>query len=352
MSIVNPLLDKYEYFIFDMDGVITSEQNYWDIAALTVYELLNSKAYYGKRTLVPEELLENVKDIRALVFSGDKTITLLKERGVNSNWDLGYAVFSYMLSGRFSSYDNVYSYICQNPDLSAFDIYEECAFLLSDALSLPEKECMRNEKVWLICRDVFQEWYLGSSGFEELYGKKSVSPDKKSMEAREIPVIPKEDIVKTLSTLRNAGKKLLIATGRSTREVSFPLRLWDISRYFDKNGIATYTYIEECEASMARRGVSLQLTKPEPYIFLKALFGTDYPDEKILSGQYDSSLIEKALVIGDAGSDILASRAMGCDFLAVLTGVSGEKAKRYFEELHAEYIFPSVKGMITEGDTE
>lgn len=350
MARVNPILDKYEYFIFDMDGVITSEQNYWDIAALTVYELLYSKAYYGKESLSPGELSENVKKIRSLVFSNDKTITLLKERGVNSNWDLGYIMFSYMLSGGFSSFDAVYSHISQASEKLAFDIYGECASLLSEALSLPKEACTRNNKMWLLCRDVFQEWYLGSSGFEALYGKRSMSPRKKSMEEREIPVIPLEQIVKTLSALRSSGKKLLIATGRSTREVSFPLDLWDIRRYFEPRGIATYTYIEECEADYALRGVSLQLTKPEPYIFLKALCGTDYPDEKILSGLYDKSLLEKTLIIGDAGSDILAARAMGCDFSAVLTGASGEKARSYFEGLRSEYIFPSVADMITEGD--
>ena len=34
-------LDKYDTVIFDMDGVITSEQNYWNCAALTVWEYLN-----------------------------------------------------------------------------------------------------------------------------------------------------------------------------------------------------------------------------------------------------------------------------------------------------------------------
>ena len=36
-------LDKYDTVIFDMDGVITSEQNYWNCAALTVWEYLNYK---------------------------------------------------------------------------------------------------------------------------------------------------------------------------------------------------------------------------------------------------------------------------------------------------------------------
>jgi phosphoglycolate phosphatase-like HAD superfamily hydrolase len=291
-----------------------------------------------------------VKKIRAEVFANDSLITLLKERGVNSNWDLAYGVFAYMLSGHFSSYEDVFNYISQNPDLLAFDIYEECAHLLSEKTQLPVSDCGRNEKLWIMCRDVFQEWYLGSAEFEKMYNKAPVSSDKVSMEEREIPVIDEKDIYDTLSALHASGKKLLIATGRSTREVSFPLDLWNIRSFFEPNGIATYTYIEDCERKMAECGIAVQLTKPEPYIFLKALYGTDYPDEKILSDDYDSSLIKKALIIGDAGSDILAAKKMGCDFLAVLTGVSGEKAKSYFEEQHAEYIFPSVREMIDKID--
>ena len=52
--------------------------------------------------------------------------------------------------------------------------------------------------------------------------------------------------------------------------------------------------------------------------------------------------------MGDAGSDILASKAMGADFLAVLTGVSGEKGRAYFEETGAEYILPNVLYMVEE----
>lgn len=63
-----PFLDKYEYIIFDMDGVITSEENYWDIASLTVFELLYSSAYYGKNSFDPQDALKNVKKIRSKVF--------------------------------------------------------------------------------------------------------------------------------------------------------------------------------------------------------------------------------------------------------------------------------------------
>lgn len=339
-------LDKYEYIIFDMDGVITSEENYWDIAALTVYELLNSNAYYGTMPFDPHNALLNVKNIRREVFLEDKIITLVKERGVNSNWDLGYIVFAYMLSGKCKSYKEVYDYISQS-SLMAFDLYSECARLLSEKLNLPISLCSRNELIWNMCRDVFQEWYFGSDEFEVFYNTKPRCPGKESMEMREIPVIDLSDVLDVLKTLKDSGKKLMIATGRSDRDVSNPMKLWDIRKYFEPDAIATYTHIMNAEDYFLQKGKKVLLTKPEPYIFLKALYRTDYPDDKIISGDYDESLLSKALVVGDAGSDIQAAKRMGCDFLAVLTGVSGERARGYFESENAEYILPSIKAMIT-----
>lgn len=346
MSTVAHFLDKYEYIIFDMDGVITSEENYWDIAALTVYELLNAPHYYGEKPFDPIDALNRVKEIRSEVFFNDKTITLVKERGVNSNWDLGYIVFTYMLTGKCKSYKEVYGYIAESC-LMAFDLYEECARLLSEKLNLPLEACRRNDIIWNMCRDCFQEWYFGSDEFEVFYNVKPRCSGKASMEMREVPAINLPDIINVLEKLKQSGKKLMIATGRSDRDVSNPMKLWDIKKYFEPDAIATYTHIIKAEEHFLQKGKKVLLTKPEPYIFLKALYRTDYPDEKIISGDYDKSLISKALVVGDAGSDLFAAKKMGADFLAVLTGVSGEKAKAYFESENAEYILPSIKAMIT-----
>lgn len=338
-------LEKYDYIIFDMDGVVTSEENYWDIAALTVYELLTSSTYYGKDNFDPVWALENVKAIRSEVFVDDKIITLVKDRGVNSNWDLGYVVFAYMLSGKCKSYSEVYEYISKS-SLKAFDLYNESALLLSGVLNLPVSDCSRNEKVWNMCQNVFQEWYFGSDEYYNFYNIKAKCPNKMSMEMREIPVINLSDIVNVLSTLQKNGKKLMIATGRSDRDVSNPMKLWNIRGYFEPSSIATYTHIVKAEEYFLSKGEKIILTKPRPYIFLKALYGTNYPDEKIISGDYDHSLLKKALVVGDAGSDLFAAKQMGCDFLAVLTGVSGEKGRSFFQNENAEYILPSIKGMI------
>ena len=101
------------------------------------------------------------------------------------------------------------------------------------------------------------------------------------------------------------------------------------------------------DAAAEKRLNTNALTKPHPYMFLKALYGTDYEDEKIINGEYDAERIKKTLIVGDAGSDILAAKAMGADFCAVLTGVNGKEARAYFEDLKAEYILDCVTDMLT-----
>ena len=58
-------LDKYDTVIFDMDGVITSEQNYWNCAALTVWEYLNTTAV---KKLMPQSVCKIFQKSEATFF--------------------------------------------------------------------------------------------------------------------------------------------------------------------------------------------------------------------------------------------------------------------------------------------
>ena len=77
---------KTDAVLFDMDGVITSEENYWTSAALTVAEYMSMSAGADVDT---EMYMRRADKIRERVFCGDRLIGLLKAKGVNSNWDLG-----------------------------------------------------------------------------------------------------------------------------------------------------------------------------------------------------------------------------------------------------------------------
>ena len=51
---------------------------------------------------------------------------------------------------------------------------------------------------------------------------------------------------------------------------------------------------------------------------------------------------EEVLVVGDSLADLLAARQLGCQFAAVLTGLSGKDARHDFEQHKADYILDSV----------
>src|ERR1700694_4074341 len=78
--------------IFDLDGVITSEEAYWDAAGLTLHEMLYSPRYWGLHEIHyhPVQTAAESRQIsRATV--PEAQILALKGRAINSNWDTCYA---------------------------------------------------------------------------------------------------------------------------------------------------------------------------------------------------------------------------------------------------------------------
>jgi len=83
--------------IFDLDGVITSEEAYWDAAGLTLHELLYSPHYWGldkgklssDNQYHPANTALESRHISRAVFS-EHEILALKGRSINSNWDTCY----------------------------------------------------------------------------------------------------------------------------------------------------------------------------------------------------------------------------------------------------------------------
>ncbi len=83
--------------IFDLDGVITSEEAYWDTAGLTLHELLYSPRYWnvGAETgpYFPAATAVESRRISRATFP-ESEIMALKARAINSNWDTCYAAVS------------------------------------------------------------------------------------------------------------------------------------------------------------------------------------------------------------------------------------------------------------------
>ena len=84
--------------VFDLDGVITSEEAYWDAAGLTLHELLYSPRYWNTAEgqlgsdgqYYPVTTAEESRRISRSLFPVTE-IQALKARAINSNWDTCYA---------------------------------------------------------------------------------------------------------------------------------------------------------------------------------------------------------------------------------------------------------------------
>ncbi len=334
-------LDKYDTVIFDMDGVITSEQNYWNCAALTVLEYLSKNS--GK-TIDAAWCMEHIADIRKKVFSDDKLISALKGRGVNSNWDLGYVtvLIAWIVNGKddWDDFGAVLDYANKLPE-NIIDVYDELAKKCSEAVGFDYEWLKRNALMWQTMRDIFQTWFLGDDLFKENYGYTPLVNGKKGLIYREEPIVDKDKLCEMLRLL-SVNKRVCTGTGRPKIEMLPPITDWGVKKYFAPDGLCNYDHVVAAEKALNNNA----LTKPHPYMFLKALYGTDYDDKKIIDGDYDKEKIKTTLIVGDAGADILAAQAMGADFCAVLTGIQGEGARGYFEKLGATYILNSVEDFL------
>lgn len=329
-------LNKYDTVIFDMDGVITSEQNYWNCAALTVWEYLNYNRGININAAVG---MKNYPKIRKKVFCNDELISVLKSKGVNSNWDLGYVtVLIAWICKIEEDFEPVLEY-AKNLSDNIINEYDKLAKKCSQISGFDYEWLKRNGLMWQTMHTLFQEWFLG----EELWGKPSMHPGKTGLLLNEEPIVNKDKLRRLLKEL-SESKRLCTGTGRPQIEMMKPIEDWGVKQYFAADGLCNYDHVVAAETALNNNA----LTKPHPYMFLKALYGTDYDDAKILDGSYDREKIQKTLIVGDAGSDILAAKAMGADFCAVLTGVSGRSAKGYFEEMGADYILDDVCSMLEE----
>ncbi len=331
-------LSKFDAVIFDMDGVITTEKMYWRAAGLTVAELI-----CGKENLTDSDELYNC------IFRSGETIKLIKNLGVNTNYDLAYVVYCTYVAVNPAAHEitdenfqKVYERI-KKDRIFAPVLYEACCTCAAKALGMDPKKLARGASpFWDRLIKIFQLWYLGTENYNNLTGSKETAHRSGLCKTDTYPAVSMENLHDTLKFLRNKGLKLGIGTGRPLSEALFPLKLWNIYDYFEKNMICTFTEVEKAEKALKTGGT---LTKPHPFVFLKSLFGNTYSDEKLICGAYPKDAPKRALVVGDAAADLLAAKQGGFPFLGVMTGVDGKAAKKFFEENGADYILPSISEM-------
>lgn len=368
----------FHTILFDVDGVILSEERYFDASALTVWELLSSPQYLGVDsgmpfTAQPEE--ELIRLVRQKVFANDEVLYFIKDRGINANWDMVYLTFAYhliryleaSLPGReeeirswlhrpwdeeaireFASWNTPYA-----PRWDDFvldfgkgkaqkqELLLDLNRIAEERLKMPSRQFGRNSALWDLCQQVFQEWYLGEEKSPLSTGLAPRQKGKRGFLRDEIPLVPPGELASLLQSLKEAGIRLGVGTGRPHIETVEPLESIGVLPFFEEERIVTASDVLEAER---RHPECAPLAKPQPYTYLKGLYGKQTPDEEIfgLSLPLPPEEASGVLVVGDSVADLMAARSMGCTFCAPLTGLSGQEARGTFEELGADYIVDNV----------
>jgi phosphoglycolate phosphatase-like HAD superfamily hydrolase len=359
-------MNNLELLIFDLDGVITSEQKYWNTARLTVWEMLCQPPYlgltnhFGAQILTPATVL-----IAGERVIGTNFITELKNRAVNSNWDLTFFVLSLQLVAILAQLDpdQLATMQAEHHQVSPLDLpaqLQKIGSLASQIQLDPERSQQTIQQfwqesidlkgtavqaqvpifaqrilghsleifnshgaLWELCYRNFQTWYEGNKGYQ--------LPDDET-------VLPVPEIQQILATLQQRYQ-LAIATGRPRNETIIPLTKLGLIDYFAADRIVTYE-----EVLAAEKLVNTKLGKPHPFIVLKAI----YPEKTDTELLQITHIAHPAVAyIGDAASDVVAAQAAGCWSIGVLTGFGVDLAykRELLGKIGCQQIIPSIAAL-------
>ncbi|HEU0003829.1 MAG TPA: HAD hydrolase-like protein, partial [Ktedonobacteraceae bacterium] len=376
--------------IFDLDGVITSEEAYWDAAGLTLHELLYSPRYWGLH--FQENMGDEPRYYRPAQTPGESRrisratlpesqILALKGRAINSNWDTCYAAVCLHLVSLLNDgqkgkgqiereYSQLFPLLpwdigwlarfrqhitgqaAQRLDiarifaLSAFHDAVGLALInrfdayASEMLGCPIEDVFsRHSPFWEFCRSIFQEWYLGDELYEQTYGHAPAQSGKPGCIHFEQPLLLTEKISATLEALRQQQYSLGFATGRVYQEAAYPLRMYGLFDYFDEQHVSTYDAVERAEAHLRKQGDQTLLSKPHAFPFLYAV---DHDYEEVIIQRHTIQPAAPCIVIGDSTSDILGGRATGALTVAVLTGTRTAEARDLLAQSQPDFTIDDI----------
>jgi phosphoglycolate phosphatase-like HAD superfamily hydrolase len=368
----------YSTILFDIDGVMLSEERYFDASALTVYEMLCSDDWLGLRvdglpdfTVQPDD--EHIQHIRSTVFANDAVLDTMKSAGVNANWDMVYLQFMYQWYGLLrevsiskphwrqvrDALDESWGHesiravgsilrehgcSIQPESFAAFSQrFGDCADRAAMFTKIEQwfAELFESEgqladdlqTVYDLGVDVFQAWYLG----DEYSAGPAVG--KHGFVQQEIPLAAPESLAALFELCTKTGATLGVATGRPQIETEVPFHVYGWERHFPKNRITTASDVRQTE----QRYPHLRpLSKPHPFSYVRSWLGTNAESALAQTLPLPTEVGQSILIVGDSVADWKAARSMGCHFAAVLTGLTGAQARQTFEQLGCEYILNNV----------
>ncbi|MHB8627371.1 MAG: HAD family hydrolase [Aggregatilineales bacterium] len=328
--------------IFDMDGVVTTEEKYWACVRLTLWELVT-------QTLgLSNAFGDAVHDPAAReAVVPDSDIYALKSLAVNSNWDITYLVACVYLAALpgatvltapgvpelLEAIQEAVSGPAEWPAaLTAFlqrtggakgrVLIREAGTRLQSALDLSQSHLLQVDgPLWWYLHERFQRWYRG-----EAMAERDAPP------LLDGTVIPAEQLHAMFKQLQAENYTLGAATGRPRDELEDALGDLGLLEYFDKARLGTLDVVRQAETKFGVSGLS----KPHPFSLLRALYPhADF--EVLLDEDFQKLKRPNVAVIGDSTSDVLMAKAAGCRPVGVLTGVRGQSAQveRYRLLMHS-----------------
>ena len=368
-------MSNTKLIIFDLDGVITSEEAYWDTAGLVIHELLYSSRYWNiENTTSTYQPVTTAEESRSLSRSvlPEASIVGFKSRAVNSNWDTCYCGFCLYLIHLLTLIPHKETLLPLRPadenwiaafrgqlatvadkkihDTRVLDAINDPVFhgysglelikcfnaYATQVLGIPIEDVFaRYSPSWEFCEQLFQEWYLGDELYMHDYGHVPKQAGKRGCISFEKPLFPIEQLRATLENLQQQRYTLGIATGRPRQEALVPLENYGLLSYFGISHITTHAEIAKAEAALAAQGKSVSLVKPHPFQFLLAA----NPDYVYASYSHE---IQTFLVIGDTPSDIQGGKAAGATTIAVLTGARTPQARTILEQSNPDFLIADV----------
>lgn len=370
----------FRMILFDVDGVILSEERYFDASALTVWEMLHSPKYLALTgdTFTPQPDEDTIRRVRKTVFDEDRVLQFIKSRGINANWDMVYLVFGYQLAGLLSelyqrdpeqirpviqnqigrkqierlrewakevSYQPQYDTFVDDfarGNAQKQALLAELNRILTERTGVETDIFSRKSVLWDLCQETFQEWYLGDEKIEESIGRPAYQTGKKGFLHDEIPIVEPAAMKSLFHGLKEMGIITGIGTGRPQIETVEPLRALGLLEEFDENRIVSASYVLDTEREFPQHA---PLAKPQPFCYVAGMLGLDHEKEEILNHSLPVQNGDEILIVGDSVADLMAARTMGTKFAATLTGLTGQEARAKFEELEADFILDDVMGV-------
>ncbi len=365
--------------IFDVDGVLLSEQRFFDVSGLAVWEMLFGKNCLGLPTEGEDFDATRVTDgqiaaIRARAFGRETLFAWLVAHGMNSNWDMVHAhlvtTFALMADtyrertgGEILSLSietetdlkRVGALLTGLPIPKASEILSFWETKLSDVIGADIlgklSEVMApifgtvpvwsrpGSAFWRMHTEMFQAWYWGDDEFIRFHGRLPYCPGKIGFLKSEIPLAPKEAISALFRRLKTNGWDIAVATGRLRNETEIAFRALGWLSSFDPLFLATATDAEE-----AAKHLDIDFPgKPHPFLYECAVYGRR-PERYAAYAAGTETVAEGSTVyvIGDSYADILGAKAIGAKPIGVLTGLLGERAA----EMFAKEGVPCVKNVM------